>query len=149
MPRFLNGASPGRAPTRRFTSRAMNNQLPETFTPVKVRRESVKVPAVGDVRVSLSRPRDSHDLPRQSEPEYHAARVWVCIICRRGCRFHRTSGFEQLRASPTRRSWIAPPRTNGLNRENWSVRDEKTKKLLRLRKRGQEGSQPERVGGLR
>jgi hypothetical protein len=48
--------------------------------------------------------------------------------------------FEQLGA---------PPRTNGLIKENWSVRDEKRKKLLRLRKRGQEGSQPERVGGLR
>ena len=57
--------------------------------------------------------------------------------------------FEQLGASPTRRPWIAPPRTNGLIKENWSVRDEKRKKLLRLHKRGQEGSQPERVGGLR
>ena len=34
----------------------MNNQLPETFTPVKVRRESVKVPAVGDVRDTLTHP---------------------------------------------------------------------------------------------
>ena len=40
----------------RCTSHAMNNGLLESFTPVKVRRESVKVSTAGEVRETLTHP---------------------------------------------------------------------------------------------